>query len=169
MELAQAYADLQRRDMGAKFYVPPSYYEGIEEIFGVVETTAKIEELVDVDRVKALSDQDPTYSSKIPYIEGQLNNLSSDTSKLKEILREEEGLHKMRKNLTIQQRSLIEAESKLKFSLYSKKREVEQVKEDMIKAGFSKLRYLEKERDSLKNLISFVISFNNVYILFCFI
>jgi len=29
MDLAQAHTDLQRRDTGAKFYVPPSYYEGV--------------------------------------------------------------------------------------------------------------------------------------------
>ena len=29
MDLAQAYANLQRRDTGVKFYVPPSYYEGV--------------------------------------------------------------------------------------------------------------------------------------------
>ncbi|KAJ8423940.1 hypothetical protein Cgig2_008567 [Carnegiea gigantea] len=55
----------------------------IEEIFGVVDTAVKIEELVDVDRVKALSDQDLTCSSEIAHIEDQLNNLSSKASKLK--------------------------------------------------------------------------------------
>ena len=29
MDPAQAYADLQRRDTGAEFYIPPSYYEGV--------------------------------------------------------------------------------------------------------------------------------------------
>jgi len=29
MDLAQAYVDLQRTDIGAKFIVPPSYYEGV--------------------------------------------------------------------------------------------------------------------------------------------
>ena len=29
MDLAQAYVHLQRTDTGAKFYVPPSYYEGV--------------------------------------------------------------------------------------------------------------------------------------------
>ncbi|KAJ8443399.1 hypothetical protein Cgig2_018832 [Carnegiea gigantea] len=29
MDLAQAYADLQRRDTEAKFYIPPSYYKGV--------------------------------------------------------------------------------------------------------------------------------------------
>ena len=29
MDLVQAHADLQRRDTGAEFYVPPSYYEGV--------------------------------------------------------------------------------------------------------------------------------------------
>ena len=55
----------------------------IEEIFGVVETAAKIEELVHVDWVKALSDQDLTCSSEIAYIEAQVNNLSSEASKFK--------------------------------------------------------------------------------------
>ena len=77
----------------------------IEEIFGVVETAAKIKELVDIDRVKVLSDQDLTCCSKIAYIEGQLNNLSSEAPKLKvkkrEILREVEWTCKMREDLTI--------------------------------------------------------------------
>ena len=29
MDLVQAYADLQRQDSGVRFYVPPSYYEGV--------------------------------------------------------------------------------------------------------------------------------------------
>jgi len=29
MDLTQAHANLQRRNTGAKFYVPPSYYEGV--------------------------------------------------------------------------------------------------------------------------------------------
>ncbi|KAJ8426819.1 hypothetical protein Cgig2_022600 [Carnegiea gigantea] len=61
----------------------------IKEIFG-------IEDLVDIDRVKALSDQDLTCSSEITHIEDQLNNLSNEASKLKvkeqEILREEEWI-----------------------------------------------------------------------------
>ena len=69
----------------------------VEEIFGIVEAAAKIEELVDVDRVKALSDQDLT-CSKIAHIAGQLNNLPSEASKLKvkeqDILREEEWIAK---------------------------------------------------------------------------
>ncbi|KAJ8431943.1 LOW QUALITY PROTEIN: hypothetical protein Cgig2_000002 [Carnegiea gigantea] len=158
IDLAQANVDLQRRDTGAKFYVPPSYYEGedwaresilkrleaiigiisnhgsakdfiikicwlsskIEEIFGVVETAARIEELVVVDRVKALSDQDLTCSFEIVHIEGRINNLSNEASKLQvkeqEVLREEEQIRKMREDLTIQQQSLIESESKLKSS-----------------------------------------------------
>ncbi|KAJ8430319.1 hypothetical protein Cgig2_028775 [Carnegiea gigantea] len=55
----------------------------VEEIFGIVETGVKIEELVDVDRVKALSNQDHTCSSEIAHTEGHLNNLSSKASKLK--------------------------------------------------------------------------------------
>jgi len=42
----------------------------IEETFDVVETATKIKELVDVDRFKALSDQDLTCSSEITHIEG---------------------------------------------------------------------------------------------------
>jgi len=41
----------------------------IEAIFGLVDTAVKIEELVDVDRVKALSDQDLTCYSEIAHIE----------------------------------------------------------------------------------------------------
>ncbi|KAJ8422972.1 hypothetical protein Cgig2_025564 [Carnegiea gigantea] len=55
----------------------------IEEIFGVVETTTKIKELVNVNRVKALSDQDLSCSSKIAHIECHLNNLSCKALKLK--------------------------------------------------------------------------------------
>ncbi|KAJ8438651.1 hypothetical protein Cgig2_016397 [Carnegiea gigantea] len=70
----------------------------IKEIFGIVETAIKIEELVDVDRVKALFDQYLTCSSEIAHIEDQLNNLSSKASKLKvkeqEVLREESGFIK---------------------------------------------------------------------------
>ncbi|KAJ8430923.1 LOW QUALITY PROTEIN: hypothetical protein Cgig2_033551 [Carnegiea gigantea] len=54
----------------------------IEEIFGIVEIAANIEELVDIDRVKALSDHDLTYSSEITHIEGQLHNLSNEASEL---------------------------------------------------------------------------------------
>ncbi|KAJ8428862.1 hypothetical protein Cgig2_010804 [Carnegiea gigantea] len=171
MVLAQAYVELQRRDTGAKFYVPPSYYELLKflELWAVVVPSknlqyhplkkeklsalhskidiynlncCKIEELVDVDRVKVLFDQDLTCSSEIAYIEGQLNNLSSEAPKLKvkkwEILREAEWIRKI----------LIEVESKLKSSLDSKKTKVEQD--------------LEKEKDHLKNLIGSVISFNNL-------
>ncbi|KAJ8425079.1 hypothetical protein Cgig2_001644 [Carnegiea gigantea] len=120
----------------------------LPEIFGIVQTTAKIGELLDVDRVKVLSDQDFTCSSNIAHIKRQLNNLSSETLKLKdkeqEILREEEE----------------RIQSKLKSSLYSKKREVKKV--DLIEVGFSKLQDLQKEKDCLENLIGLVISFNNV-------
>ncbi|KAJ8422775.1 hypothetical protein Cgig2_014323 [Carnegiea gigantea] len=79
----------------------------IEEIFGVVEATVKIEELVDVDRVKALFDHDLTCSSEIADIEDQLNNLFSKATKLKvkeqEVLKKEERIRKMREDLTIQQ------------------------------------------------------------------
>ena len=138
----------------------------VEEIFGVVEAAAKIEELVDVDRVKALSDQDHTCSSEIVRIEGELNNLSNEVAKLKvkeqEILREEERICKMREDLTAQQQNLNKAERMLKSSLDLRKQEAEQVKADLINAGFSKMQDLEKENDRLKNLIGIVISFNNV-------
>ncbi|KAJ8425999.1 hypothetical protein Cgig2_006249 [Carnegiea gigantea] len=155
MDLEQAHADLQRWDTGAKFYVPPSHYEGvtivpgrdlqyhplkkekprellagrlsskIEEIFGIVETAIKTKDLVDIDR---------------------LNNLYSEASKLK--IKEKEVL--------------LEAEGELKFSLDLKKKEAEQVKADLAKAGFSKLQDLEKEKNHLKSLIGSVISFKNV-------
>ncbi|KAJ8435461.1 LOW QUALITY PROTEIN: hypothetical protein Cgig2_021094 [Carnegiea gigantea] len=139
MDLAQAHADLERRDTGAKFYVPPSYYKG--EIFSVVEPAAKIEELVDIDQVKALPDQDLTCSSEIAHIEA-----SKLQVKEQEVLREEERICKIREDLTIQH--LIKAESKLKSSPDLKKREAEQD--------------LEKEKDHMKILIGSVISFNNV-------
>ncbi|KAJ8436511.1 hypothetical protein Cgig2_003209 [Carnegiea gigantea] len=138
----------------------------VEEIFGPVEAVAKMEESVDVDRVKALSDQDLTCSSEIVRIEDGLNSLSNEAAKLKvkeqEILREEERIRKMREDLTAQQQNLKEAERTLKSSLDLRKQEAEQVKADLIKAGFFKLQDLEKENDRLKNLIDIVISFNNV-------
>ncbi|KAJ8420265.1 hypothetical protein Cgig2_014313 [Carnegiea gigantea] len=103
----------------------------IEEIFGVVETAVKIKDLVDIDRVKALSDQDLTYSSEITHIEDQLNNLST--------------------------------KGKLKSSLELKKKEAEQVKVDLVEAGFSKLHDLEKEKNHLKSLIGFIIFFENFH------
>jgi len=57
---------------------------------------------------------------------------------------------------------LIEAEGELKSTLDLKKREVEQVKADLAEAEFSKLQDLEKKKNHLKNLINYVISFNNV-------
>jgi len=78
------------------------------------------------------------------------------------MLKEEERISKMREALTFQQYNLIEAESKLKFSLDLKRKEAEQVKADLIGAGFSKLQDLEKAKDHLKDLIGSVISFNNV-------
>ncbi|KAJ8425616.1 hypothetical protein Cgig2_005295 [Carnegiea gigantea] len=138
----------------------------IEEIFGVAEAAVKIEDLVDINRVKALSDQDLTCSSEITHIEDQLNNLSSEASKLKvkeqEILREEERICKMREDLNVQQHVLLGAKGKLKSSLDLKKREAGQVKVDLAEAGFSKLQDLEKEKNHLKSLIGSVISFKNV-------
>ncbi|KAJ8443029.1 hypothetical protein Cgig2_030232 [Carnegiea gigantea] len=97
---------------------------------------------------------------------GQLNNQSNESSKRKvkeqEILREEDWIRKIREDLTIQQQCSIEVDSKLKSSLYSKKREAKQVKAHLIEGEFSKLQDLEKEKDHLKNLNSFVLSFNNV-------
>ncbi|KAJ8433640.1 hypothetical protein Cgig2_026820 [Carnegiea gigantea] len=82
MNLAQAHADLQRRDTRAKEFLASRarvfqslsalcsmidiynlstieicwLSSKIEEIFGVVETAIKIKDLVDIDRIKALSD-----------------------------------------------------------------------------------------------------------------
>ncbi|KAJ8427404.1 LOW QUALITY PROTEIN: hypothetical protein Cgig2_030698 [Carnegiea gigantea] len=138
----------------------------IKKIFGVVETSIKIEDLVDVDHVKVLSDQDLTCSSKIAHIEDQLNNLSSKASTLKvkeqDVLREDERIRKIREDLTIQQQVLLEVEGKLKFSLDLKKKEAEQVKADLAEAGFSKLQDLEKKKNHLKSLIGSIISFNNI-------
>ncbi|KAJ8432696.1 hypothetical protein Cgig2_016369 [Carnegiea gigantea] len=49
-------------------------------------------------------------------------------------------------------RFVLPHENKLKSSLHSKKKEAEQVKTDLIEAGFSKLQDLKKEKDCLKNL-----------------
>ncbi|KAJ8440947.1 LOW QUALITY PROTEIN: hypothetical protein Cgig2_020489 [Carnegiea gigantea] len=134
----------------------------IEEIFEIVASVTQIEESVNI-----LSDRDLTCSSKIVHIEGQLNNLSNKSSKLRlkepKILKEAERICKMQEDLTC---SLIEAERELKSSLDLKKKEAEQVKVDLAGARFLKLQDLEKEKDHLKNLIGFVISFNNVLLVF---
>jgi len=99
-----------------------------EEIFGVVETTTKIEELIDVDQVKSLSNQDFTCSSEITHIEAHFSNMSSKASKFKVTKQDLEGRgvnHKMREDLTVQEQDLLEAESKLKSSLKLKKKEAE--------------------------------------------
>ncbi|KAJ8423786.1 LOW QUALITY PROTEIN: hypothetical protein Cgig2_023108 [Carnegiea gigantea] len=107
----------------------------IEEIFGIVESVAQIEESVDIDR-------------------GQLDNLSNEASNMRlkeqEILKEEERINKIREDLT------------RAISLDLKKKEAEQVKADLAEARFPKLQDLDKEKDYLKNLIGSVISFNNV-------
>ncbi|KAJ8438664.1 hypothetical protein Cgig2_031629 [Carnegiea gigantea] len=126
----------------------------LKEIFGVVETTIKIEDLVDVDRVKVLSDQDLTCSSEIAHIEDQVNNLSSKASKLKvkkqEVLREEERIRKIQEDLTVQHQILHKVEGKLKFSLDSKKKEAEQLKADLVEAGFSSYRIWGRKRTILR-------------------
>ncbi|KAJ8422774.1 hypothetical protein Cgig2_014322 [Carnegiea gigantea] len=97
----------------------------IDEIFGVVEAAVKIDELVEVDRVKALSDQDLICSSEIAHIKDQLNILSSKATKLKvkeqEVFKEEERIHKMREDLTIQQQVLLEAGQVEVFSRFEEK------------------------------------------------
>ncbi|KAJ8439010.1 hypothetical protein Cgig2_028456 [Carnegiea gigantea] len=139
----------------------------IEEIFDVVETVVKIEDLVDINQVKVLSDQDLTCSFEITHIEDQLNNLSNEVSKLKvkeqEVLREEERICKMREDLNIQQQVLLEAEDKLISSLDLKKKEAEQVKADLAEARFSKLQDLEKEKNHLKSLIGSVASLPSLH------
>ncbi|KAJ8438299.1 hypothetical protein Cgig2_015042 [Carnegiea gigantea] len=201
MDLAQAHADLQMWDTGAKFCVPPSYYEGllasrvrvfqslsalysmidiynlstieicwhsskIEEIFGIVETAVKIEDLVDIDWVKALSDHNLTCSSEITHIEDQ-SIICLIKVKEEEVLREEERIRKMWEDLNIQQQVLLKAEGELKSSLDLKKKEAEQVKAEYMKAdlaevGFSKLQDLEKEKNHVKSLNGSVIFFRNV-------
>ncbi|KAJ8445785.1 hypothetical protein Cgig2_000965 [Carnegiea gigantea] len=81
----------------------------IEEIFGIVEIAVKIEDLVDVDRVKIFK------ASKLKVKE-------------QEVLREEEQVRKMQENLTVQQQVLLEAEGKLKSSPDLKKKEAEYLK-----------------------------------------
>ncbi|KAJ8420863.1 LOW QUALITY PROTEIN: hypothetical protein Cgig2_021279 [Carnegiea gigantea] len=97
----------------------------IEEIFGIVETAVKSKELLDVDRLCLTKISLVLLKLIILKVSPQLNNLSNETSKHKEILKEDKRIRKMRENLTIQQQSLIKAKSKLKSSLYLKKREVQ--------------------------------------------
>ncbi|KAJ8426816.1 hypothetical protein Cgig2_022597 [Carnegiea gigantea] len=172
MDLAQARADLQRDLLAGRARVFQSlsalcsmidiynlstieiYWlsSKIEEIFGVVETAAKIEELVDVTRLKF-------YLAKISLVLLKLLTL-----KVNSITCLEERIRKIQEDLTIQQQSLIKVESKLKSSLDLKKREVEQVKADLAEARFSKLQDLVKKNNYLKSLISSIISFNNFFI-----
>jgi len=77
----------------------------IEEIFGIVESVAQIEESVDIDRINTLSDWDLTYSSEIIQIEGQLDNLSNEASNMRlkehEIVKEDECIRKIQEDLTV--------------------------------------------------------------------
>jgi len=74
----------------------------IEETFNAVEIVGKIQELVDTERLNLLSSRDSIYSSEIAQLEGKLKELSVEVLKLelteKEILKEEERIHKMRKD-----------------------------------------------------------------------
>ncbi|KAJ8422982.1 hypothetical protein Cgig2_025007 [Carnegiea gigantea] len=129
MDLTHAHAVLQRDLLASGAQVSQSLsalHSMIDryklKIFGVVEAASKIEELLDVDWIKALSNQDLTCFSEIAHIEGDFEGGG--------------WIHKIQEDLTIQQQSLLKVESKLKSSLYSKRREAEQVKADLIEAGF---------------------------------
>ncbi|KAJ8427718.1 hypothetical protein Cgig2_022192 [Carnegiea gigantea] len=188
MELAQARADLQRRDTGSKFYVPPSYYEGvcswdycswwIKELWvkvvpkrnfryrgpkkekprdllasraRVSQSLSALRSMIDIYKLSII--EICWLSCKIKEIFGVVEIVAkieelADVDQ--EILREDERTGKLREDLIIQQQNLIEADGMLKFSLYLKKREVEQVNANLIEARYSKLQDLEKEKDCLK-------------------
>ncbi|KAJ8441660.1 hypothetical protein Cgig2_019047 [Carnegiea gigantea] len=71
-------------------------FDQVEEAFNVAEIVAKIEGLVDIQRLHLLSSQDSAYTSEIAHMEDNLKELSSDTLELeckeKEILKEKERL-----------------------------------------------------------------------------
>ncbi|KAJ8438444.1 LOW QUALITY PROTEIN: hypothetical protein Cgig2_027124 [Carnegiea gigantea] len=150
INLAQALADLQRPDTGAKFYVSPSYYEGlaereflnsmsalrsmidiykistieicfIEDIFGVVETIAKIEELINVDRLCL---------TRISLVLLKITRIEELEAKEKEIFK---GGGEDSPNAR-------------GFDHLTAKFEEKESGIDLVEAGFSKLQDLEKEK-----------------------
>ena len=136
----------------------------IRDRFNAAEIVAKIEEMVDIDRLNVLSSKDSTYSSEIAQLESKLKELSTEALKLectkKEILREQECIHQMRKDLLNTKQKLVTAAGDLTVSLDLKKKEKEQLQKELANTGFAKLHDLEKEKDQLKNLIDSIVSFN---------
>ena len=136
----------------------------IEETFNAAEIVAKIEEMVDTERLNLLSSRDSTYSSKIAQLESKLKELCTKALNLelteKEILREEECIRQMRKDFLNAKQKLAIAEGNLRVSLDLKKKGKEQLQKDLANAGFAKLHDLEKEKGQLENLIDSIVSFN---------
>jgi len=136
----------------------------IEETFNAAEIVAKIEEMVDTDRLNVLSSKDSTYSSEIAQLESKLKELSAEALHLerteKEILREEERIRQMRKDFLNAKQKLATIEGDLRVSLDLKKKEKEQLQKELANAGFAKLHELEKEKEQLESLIDSIVAFN---------
>ncbi|KAJ8424394.1 hypothetical protein Cgig2_006316 [Carnegiea gigantea] len=78
----------------------------------------------------------------------------------KEILKEEEQLHKIQEDLLNQKQKLITIEEELRASLYFKRKEKERLQVELAEAGFTKLQDLEKEKHQLNILVDSIVSFN---------
>ncbi|KAJ8437261.1 hypothetical protein Cgig2_010086 [Carnegiea gigantea] len=155
MDLTQAYADLQRRDTGAWFYIAPSHYKGLYQ----GETFSVILDLL-ASRARVSQSLSALCSMIDIYNLGTIE-ICWLSSKIEEIFGVVEIAAKI-EDLVDVDRVLLEAEGNLKSFLDPKKKEAEQLKADLVEAGFVKLQDLEKEKNHLKSLIGSVISFNNV-------
>ncbi|KAJ8421216.1 hypothetical protein Cgig2_011604 [Carnegiea gigantea] len=114
-----------------KDWVQESILNGIkvEETFSATKIITKIEELVDIPRLRLLSSQDSAYNSEIAHMEDKLKELSIKALELelkeKEILREEERLRKMREDLMDHKQKLVTTERELRTSPNLKRKEKE--------------------------------------------
>ncbi|KAJ8434134.1 hypothetical protein Cgig2_000854 [Carnegiea gigantea] len=144
--------------------VDESHLSTVEEAFNTAEIVAKMEGLVDIERLRFLSSQDSAYTSDIAHMEDNLKELSSETLELelseKEILKEEERLRKMRKDLMNQKQKLITTEEDLRASLHFKRKKKERLQVELAEAGVTKLQVLEKETHQLNNLVNSIVFFN---------
>ncbi|KAJ8422820.1 hypothetical protein Cgig2_027522 [Carnegiea gigantea] len=124
----------------------------VEEAFNAAKIVAKTEELVDIERLRLLSSQDSTYTSKIAHMEDHLKELFSETLQLelreKEILKKEERIYKMRKDLMDQKQKLVITKGEFRTSL------------DLVEAGVAKLQDLDKEKIQLNHLVNSIVSFH---------
>ncbi|KAJ8420353.1 hypothetical protein Cgig2_004354 [Carnegiea gigantea] len=152
-DLAQAHADLQKRDTWAKFYVPPSYYEDLlANRARVSQSLSALHSMISIYKLSTI--EICWLSSKIKEIYGVVKTAAKikelvDVDQVKAFLGagDFEGGEADLQNVRGFDHPTTK-QSKLKSFLDSKNKEAKQ--------------NLEKEKDRFKNFIGFVISFNNV-------